>query len=92
MGNGLASPPTRPTSAAGSIASSVSGSLHGGPRRISDQGISEMLSASADGSMHDEILRRWTSEKERREQLEKRNREMAKEIRSLREKLASASS
>lgn len=40
---------------------------------------------NANNDPKDEVLRRWLSEKERREQLEKRNRDMFRELRTLRE-------
>ena len=50
---------------------------------------SQLLHNSINNNMDpkDEVLRRWLSEKERREQLEKRNTELFRELRLLREQI-----
>lgn len=85
----------RPKSSAGPATPSTA-------RRLSDTGLTRQSrdggspSASGDFSastsqqqQQQEILRRWLSEKERREQLEKRNGELFRELRMLRSQLNS---
>ena len=77
---------SRPSSAAASLLSSSSTAPT--PRmslRPSDLTLAEYIRADPSFDINREIERRWTAEKERRIQLEKRNVEMKREIKKLKE-------
>jgi len=84
---------SRPTSAAGApspgwghVTTTRTSISAGGARPPSDSMLSELARLDP-RDINKEIERRWTAEKERREQLEKRNAEMVRELRQLRQNI-----